>query len=48
MFQGNYGRGSSEPRQVTELGSQSSAAGQVSVYVVIEIKIQFSGVDSCL
>lgn len=30
MFQGNYGRGSSEPRQVSELGSQSAAAGQVS------------------
>lgn len=30
MFQGNYGGGSSEPCQVPELGSQSSAAGQVS------------------
>lgn len=30
MFQGNHGRGSSEPRQVSELGSQSAAAGQVS------------------
>lgn len=30
MFQGNYGRGSSEPRQVSELGSQSATARQVS------------------
>lgn len=30
MFQANYGGGSSEPCQVSELGSQSAATGQVS------------------
>lgn len=30
IFQANYGGGSSEPCQVSELGSQSAATGQVS------------------
>lgn len=39
MFQGNYGRGGSEPRQVSQLGSQSSAPGQVSGYIESEIHV---------